>query len=114
MWRAIIIALALVVVVQHGTPMVGEAMGMPAAPAYCQGSDCAAQHHSPQQDGMGTVMLCIAVLAVAVIASEQMLTRRGMRMVPLRRAFGRARMPAYRGPPAHGPPRPLRPCVLLR
>ncbi len=114
MWRAIIIALALVVVVQHGTPMVGEAMSMSPAPAYCQGSDCVAHPDSSQQDGMGTVMLCIAVLAIAVIAREQMLTRRDMRMVPLRRAFERARMPAYRGPPAHGPPRPLRPCVLLR
>lgn len=109
MWRSVLIILALVVVVHHGVPVVTHAaQGEPAT--HCGPAGCPGE---PGHDVGGMALLCLAIfiaaiaLAVAVLARIRRAFFTGPPVsLTLTRAHGRA-------PPAHGPPHPLRPCVLV-
>ncbi|MBM3664737.1 MAG: hypothetical protein FJW92_02945 [Actinobacteria bacterium] len=112
------IALALVVAVHHGVPVLGH-------PGHAQGaSHCAAGPCAPDAGGalggddgaadLGLAGACLAILAMAAAVAAGL--GRGLR-VRLRLEAPRIRRDRrihMLGPPAHGPPRPLRPCVLQR
>ncbi len=113
MWRLVVIALCLVVATHHGAPGLAHATQPVQVPAtaQCVGEHCGGGPH----DDAGMLAACLAILALVAGAA---LGRRVGRLV-------RVAMPTLYitpwcmasvrpGPPAHGPPRPIRPCVLLR
>jgi len=114
----IVIALALVVAVHHGVPVLGHSAHAQAAP-HCAAGTCAPDAGGAHggDDGAADIGLagaCLAILAMAAAVAVGL--GRGLRMrVPLlaERARHAGRV-AMLGPPAHGPPRPIRPCVLQR
>jgi len=106
-----LVLLCMVVVVHHGVPALGHEAH--AAAGQSTGAPGHADHDAPDDAGllMGT---CLAVLVAAGLAVATVAARR---LFILRRASLLAARPSVRmlvGPPSHGPPRPTRPCVLLR
>ena len=110
MWRSVLFILALVVVVHHGVPVVTHASQGESA-THCGPTGCPAE---PGHDVGGMALLCVAILVAVISLSVAVLARVRCRIfftgppasLPFMRAHGRA-------PPAHGPPHPLRPCVLV-
>jgi hypothetical protein len=113
-----VIALALVVATHHGAPMLGHSAHAQAAPT-CATGECAphggAAHGS--DDGtsdMDMAAACMAILAMAAAVAFGLGRRLRVRL-PLAAAGIRYAWRSYMtGPPAHGPPRPIRPSVLQR
>lgn len=111
MWRPILIILALVVVAHHGAPVVTHAAGGGLA-THCALAGCPGESG---HDVGGLALLCVAILIAAIPLAAAVLARIRRRpfftgppaLITCTRAHGRA-------PPAHGPPHPLRPCVLIR
>lgn len=106
-----LLMLCVTVAMHHGVPALGHQAhaAPPQAAAGVHG-----QHGVPEQpdDHGAAIGTCLAVLVVAGLVAAALAARR--RWVP-RRAAGRLRAPLSSvavSPPAHGPPRPIRPCVL--
>jgi hypothetical protein len=117
MWRLVVIALCLVVATHHGAPGLAHATQPVQVPTstQCAGEHCGGGPHNGAHDDAGMLAACLAILALVAGAA---LGRRVGRLV-------RVAMPTLciapwcvksvrPGPPAHGPPRPIRLCVLLR
>lgn len=110
MWRSVLFILALVVVVHHGVPVVTHASQGEPAP-HCGSAGCpAASGH----DMGGMALLCLAILVAVIALAVAVLARVRCRTfftgAPASLTFMRAH---GRAPPAHGPPHPLRSCVLV-
>lgn len=113
-----VIALALVVAVHHGVPVLGHSAHAQAAP------QCAAGTCAPDSGGahggdhgaadLGLAGACLAILAMAAAVAVGLGRGLRMRLPLLAQRATRAGRVAMTGPPAHGPPRPIRPCVLQR
>ena len=109
-----LLVLCVMVAMHHGAPMLGH-QGSAAMP-HAVGAGGHGQHGAPDQSGDhgAAIGTCLAVLVVAGLAAAVLAARR--RWAPRRTA---SRLPApfllmTVGPPPHGPPRPIRPCVLQR
>jgi hypothetical protein len=120
---AAIALLSLVVALHHGVPVLGHAAHAGAAPAphgvATSGSgthpaSCAPAGCVEHDTGAGLAAVCLAILAMA--AATALAMSRRWRPLVARAVRTRMIVPAraLRLPPPHGPPRPIRPCVLLQ
>lgn len=109
-----LLMLCAVVAVHHGVPVLGHA-AHGAGPAEMTAGGHG-QHEQPgdADDQGGVLGACLAVLVAAGLAVSVLWARRGILAARLAPRAVRMRIPMAPGPPAHGPPRPIRPCVLLR
>lgn len=108
----VVLLLSLVLAGHHGVPALGHVSHQGHGATMGQ-EGCTADGCGGEGDGL-LVAACVAVLAMAAAVAMR-----------ARRAGDGPARPAWRGteresprwfslPPAHGPPRPLRPCVLQR
>lgn len=109
-----LLMLCAVVAVHHGVPVLGHAAHAPGSPGAAAADH--GQHGQPGDAGDDGAIIgaCLAVLVAAGLAMSALRPRRGVLVPRLGPRVARMRIPAVPGPPAHGPPRPLRPCVLQR
>lgn len=108
-----VLMLSLAIVTHHGVPSAGHAGHGATAP--CAGPACLSGVPDGHGDehGAGVAAACLAILAFA--AALRLGRRPPWRLRVL--VLGAARVMGRAGasrPVAHGPPRPLRPCVLQR
>lgn len=113
-----VIALALVVAVHHGVPVLGHSAHAQAA-SHCAAGACAPDAGGAHggDDGsadLGLAAACLAILVMAAAVAAGLGRGLRMRLPLLAQRARRAGRVAMLGPPAHGPPRPIRPCVLQR
>ncbi len=113
-----LIALALVLAMHHGAPTLGHSAHAQVAP-QCLAGECAppggpAHGSDDGTSDVGMASACMAMLAMAAAIAVGL--GRGLRVRLPFAASGirRATRIHMTGPPAHGPPRPIRPCVLQR
>lgn len=109
-----LLVLSLAVVMHHGVPGAGHAAHA-ADTVPCDGASCASGVPDGHDDdhGAGIAASCLAIVAMAAVAGLS-----GPAPLRIRALVAHARRVAPPAgvlmPMAHGPPRPLRPCVLQR
>lgn len=109
-----LLMLCAVVAVHHGVPVLGHAAHGAGPAEMSVGGH--GQHEQPgdADDQGGVLGACLAVLVAVLLAVSALSSRRRVLVARLAPRAVRTRLLMAPGPPAHGPPRPIRPCVLLR
>lgn len=118
MWRVLFIALCLMVSAHHGVRGIAHAAHAVTSTGdsmHCVGDTCVGAVAEDSHDDARLLAACVAILALAAAAA---LGRGASRVVRVARRTistgGWCVAVMRQRPPAHGPPRPIRPCVLLR
>jgi hypothetical protein len=115
MWRLVVIALCLVVAAHHGAPGLAHATHPAPATAQCAGEHCEGGLHDTAHDDAGLLAACLAILALVAGAALGRRVGGVVRVALLVLPAARWCVALIRPwPPAHGPPRPIRPCVLVQ